>query len=58
MERSYGDLTRKYRFPALRTLIDYETAYDIVGTGMVSPVSMRDAILVVAEYGRFSDLKL
>lgn len=42
----------------MRTLIDYETAYDIAGTGVVSPVSMRDAILVVAEYGRFSDLKL
>jgi 4-hydroxythreonine-4-phosphate dehydrogenase len=38
--------------PFLRTSVDHGTAFDIAGTGKASAVSMKEAILVAAEYGR------
>ena len=36
--------------PFLRTSVDHGTAFDIAGTGKVSPVSMVEAIRLAAEY--------
>ena len=36
--------------PILRTSVDHGTAFDIAGTGKVSPVSMVEAIRLAAEY--------
>jgi 4-hydroxythreonine-4-phosphate dehydrogenase len=38
--------------PFVRTSVDHGTAFDIAGTGVASAVSMKEAILVAAEYGR------
>jgi 4-hydroxythreonine-4-phosphate dehydrogenase len=38
--------------PFLRTSVDHGTAFDIAGTGKASAVSMKEAILVAAEYER------
>jgi 4-hydroxythreonine-4-phosphate dehydrogenase len=40
--------------PFLRTSVDHGTAFDIVGTGKVSAVSMKEAILVAANYVKAS----
>lgn len=39
--------------PILRTSVDHGTAFDIAGTGLVSEVSMREAILLAAQYAKF-----
>lgn len=39
--------------PILRTSVDHGTAFDIAGTGQVSSVSMREAILLAARYAPF-----
>ncbi len=38
--------------PILRTSVDHGTAFDIAGKGIASPVSMREAVKVGAEYAR------
>lgn len=38
--------------PFLRTSVDHGTAFDIAGTGKASAVSMKEAILVAANYAR------
>jgi 4-hydroxythreonine-4-phosphate dehydrogenase len=38
--------------PFLRTSVDHGTAFDIAGTGKASTVSMKEAILVAANYAR------
>lgn len=39
--------------PILRTSVDHGTAFDIAGRGLVSEVSMREAILLAAGYAPF-----
>lgn len=36
--------------PILRTSVDHGTAFDIAGKGIVSPVSMIEAIRLAAKY--------
>ncbi|MCX7710589.1 MAG: 4-hydroxythreonine-4-phosphate dehydrogenase PdxA [Clostridia bacterium] len=38
--------------PFLRTSVDHGTAFDIAGTGLASPVSMTEAILLAAKYSQ------
>jgi 4-hydroxythreonine-4-phosphate dehydrogenase len=43
--------------PFLRTSVDHGTAFDIAGEGKASPVSMKQAILLAANYVRCSTRK-
>lgn len=38
--------------PFLRTSVDHGTAFDIAGKGLASAVSMKEAVLVAAKYGK------
>ena len=39
--------------PILRTSVDHGTAFDIAGKGIVSEISMAEAILLAAKYAPF-----
>lgn len=51
-----GTVSVTLGLPFLRTSVDHGTAFDIAGTGKASAVSMREAILVAADYVRRSRL--
>lgn len=39
--------------PFIRTSVDHGTAFDIAGKGIVSEISMKEAIMLAAKYGKY-----